>query len=185
MPVKANIQTLGNTYPIVEQDAITEIETRAEQLDWESIKRSIDPRKSHAFHSVSLPAASKNRTYEIDMSYTLQMDIPDGKGGIIYPKGYRFNPLAYMTLPYRLVVIDGTAGDITWARKQVKSGVMWMTAGGDPYALSKKLGVPVYLYTEEVAKRLKVKAVPAMITQKGKKMFVTETVVEKEEEDVK
>ncbi len=175
--VEASVPILGETYPIVEKDAISEIEDRSKQLDWETIEHSVDPRKSQAFHSVSLPSAKKDRSYEIDMSYTLQMDIPDGKGGVIYPKGYRFNPLAYMTLPYRIAVIDGSDADIAWARAHGDDNVMWLTAGGDPYELSKKLGVPVYLYTDDVAKRLQVRAVPAMVAQKGQRMFVKETPV--------
>jgi len=26
------------------------------------------------------------------MTYTTEIDVPDGKGGVLYPKGYTFNP---------------------------------------------------------------------------------------------
>ncbi len=40
------------------------------------------------------------------MTFTLGNDIPDGKGGVLYPKGYAFNPSNYLSLTSLLVVID-------------------------------------------------------------------------------
>jgi len=51
--------------------------------------------------------ASKNKIFTVDMTYTLDTDIPDGKGSIPYPKGYFFNSLDYLNMSSILVVING------------------------------------------------------------------------------
>ena len=42
------------------------------------------------------------------MTYTTEIDVPDGKGGILYPKGYTFNPLEYLTYSKTIIVINGS-----------------------------------------------------------------------------
>ncbi|MFX8032056.1 hypothetical protein ABTK54_19915, partial [Acinetobacter baumannii] len=45
--------------------------------------------------------------------YTLESEIRLPDGTLLYPKGYTFNPLAYVTLPQRLVVVHPR--DLAWA----------------------------------------------------------------------
>jgi hypothetical protein len=95
-------------------DALTEIEASAAKINMtEIVKLARD--KAQNFkpdNPVSLEPAKQNRTFKVHMSYTLEFDIPDGKGGVLYPKGYSFNPLDYVTYPGVLVVIDGTIVDV-------------------------------------------------------------------------
>ena len=53
--------------------------------------------------------ARKERTFLVDMTYTLDRDIADEKGNVVYPKGYTFNPLDYITYPGTLVILDGNS----------------------------------------------------------------------------
>ena len=87
----------GMTYRIAERDALTEIEERAKQVDWHKV---LDKRKIENYQGppdrVRLPRAKRNRSFQVDMTYTTEIDVPDGKGGILYPTGYTFNPLDYI-----------------------------------------------------------------------------------------
>lgn len=99
-----------NLYPISEPDLLEEIEKRTER-----VLRSLE-KGNYRFGNlweVSLPLAKKSFSYEVDFLYTLEEDVPrvDERGrvvGILYPKGYRFNPLHYASfLPPTLIVFDG------------------------------------------------------------------------------
>ena len=92
-----HLGTVGNVYPVVEPDALAEIRTAAARVDWEKIIdgqqklamiKNFRPRDLHP-----LPAAKADKSFLVDMTYTLDADIPDGKGGVLYPKGFTFNPL--------------------------------------------------------------------------------------------
>ncbi len=177
MGAQAAPETLGRTYPLAEEDALAEIERRAAAIDWAAAAGKIDIRARAREGAVVLPAAEEAREYQIDLTYVLEFDIPDGKGGILYPKGYRFNPLEYVSLPYRIAVIGKGEAQAAWAQAHADQPVLWMTSGGDPYELTERLGGPVYLYTPEVAARIPVKAVPAWVEQKGGMLVVREEPV--------
>jgi len=175
---------LGVTYEIAEPDLLQEMKQRASRIDWKSKWEEIDVGKAAQAGGVRLPKARENREYKLDLTYTLERDIPDGKGGVLYPKGYRFNPAAYIKLPYRLAVITDRPEDMDWARKQ-EGTVIWMSAGGDPIDMTRKLGKTVYLYTNEVDRRFGIKATPSMITQKGQELWVRQYALEPVQSDQK
>jgi conjugal transfer pilus assembly protein TraW len=86
-----NLETVGVTYEIVEEDALAAFQERARQVDWNKVfgrkKTEKLIREYKPKGLVSLPRASEDRTFHVDMTYTLEFDIPDGKGGILYPRG--------------------------------------------------------------------------------------------------
>ena len=109
----ANIKHLGvfgKTYAITETDALQEIESKAASIDWQKVIQSnenLEKVKNFKPKDIpKLPKAAHERTFLVDMAYTLEFDIPNGKGGILYPAGYTFNPLDYMDYPRTLVVFD-------------------------------------------------------------------------------
>lgn len=172
---------LGRTYRIVEPDAIEEFQRKASGIDWQAKFRAINLREKVRDGSVRLPVAQRDREYRLDLNYTLEFDIPDGKGGVLYPKGYRFNPVAFVKLPYRLAVIGTRPVEMEWAKKQ-QGPIVWMTSGGDPIDMSKALNQTVYLYTPEMAKRFRVQATPALIRQEGDQLVAQEYQLEEKEQ---
>jgi conjugal transfer pilus assembly protein TraW len=183
-PVYAKvIGTVGKTYPIVEPDALAEIEASAAKINMaELIKQARD--KAQNFkpdNPVSLEPAKQNRTFKVQMSYTLEFDILDGKGGVLYPRGYSFNPLDYVTYPGVLVVIDGTAKEhVEWFKQsQYVSDirVKLLITNGQYYNLAMELKRPVYFLTPEIAQAFNLQAVPCVIVQNGKLMEVREFAI--------
>jgi len=180
-----NLGTVGRVYPVAEPDALAEIREAAGRVDWD---KAVDRQKMLAmiknFRPADLhllPVAGADRTFLADMRYTLNMDIPDGKGGVLYPKGYSFNPLDYLHLTSVLVVIDAEdRRQVDWFKSSPHVGdyhTRLLLAGGDYYDLAEELGRPVFYLMDPVAKRLRLAAVPSVIRQKGNMLEVREIMV--------
>lgn len=176
--------TFGMTYRIAERDALAEIEERAKQVDWHNV---LDKRKVENFQGppdrVRLPRAKRNRNFPVDMTYTTEIDVPDGKGGILYPKGYTFNPLDYVTYPKTLVVIDGADADqVKWfaaSEYDKRLDVTLLLTEGSFGAVSKRISRPLFYADRKIVERLKLQAVPSVVRQKGRIMEVTEVKLTK------
>lgn len=174
--------TYGMTYQISEKDALAEIEARARQVDWNKV---LDKKKVENYQGppdrMSLPRAKRNRSFLVDMTYSTEIDVPDGKGGILYPKGYTFNPLDYVTYPKTLVVINGSDPDqVKWlagSEYDKRLDVTLLLTEGSFKTVAKKVSRPVFYADRKIIERLKLQAVPSIIRQKGRMMEVTEVVL--------
>ena len=117
----------------------------------------------------------------MDMTYTLQIDIPDGKGGVLYPKGYTFNPLDYINFTKILVVINGNDPEqVKWFAASEYKGrvdVMLLLTEGHYGHMGKKLDVPLFYADSQIVERLHLAAVPSVVKQEGKEMVVREIAV--------
>lgn len=177
----------GRIYPISEPDMLEELRTKAASVDWNKIvdkekqKEKIKNFKPETL--VSLPTAKQDRAYLVDMTYTLDVDLPDGKGGLLYPKGYSFNPLDYTQLRGKLIVIDGSdPRQVAWfdaSPYRDDINIKLLLTGGSYYQLMEKFRRPVFYYMQPMAIRLQVEAVPAIVEQAGKMLKVTEVGLEK------
>ena len=172
----------GAVYPIVEPDALAEMKRKAARVDWgkylnrEKMARKIREYKPKEL--AKLPAARRERAFLADMSYTLDMDIPDGKGGILYPKGYTFNPLDYVNLERTLVIINGNdKRQVEWFRKSPWNkdmNAMLLLTDGSWYTLGERLKRPVFYADRLLVTRLRLQAVPSVAVQKGRFIEVRE-----------
>ena len=176
----ADAPVLGRTYAIIEEDALTEIERRAEQVDGRSLINP-DRRSWKAMKSVSLPASQDRQRYALDLTYTTTLDVPGERGTIMYPSGYRFNPLEYVQVPYTIGIFGAGPVQLAWAKKHHVPGMMWLTAGGDPIEAGEVLETPVYLYTPEMAERFNVRAVPVLLKQEGNTMWAEQYVADEDD----
>ena len=175
------IGVLGKVYPIAERDALEEIEERARQVDWPSILAGERPESFRPPNLVRLPRVNRGRSFLVDMTYTLDFDIPDGKGGILYPKGYRFNPLDYIPFNQALVVIDGEdPAQVEWLQNSPlahRPDTLILLTGGNFASVGKGLGRAVFYAMRPVIERFQLKAVPSVIRSQGRVMEVEEIEV--------
>ena len=94
----------NNTYEIIEQDLISEIENKAPERERKmEEQKKIIAEKIENITGEIVSKAKINRIKYIDPSYTLDKDIPKynrfGKQeGVLYKKGYTFNPIDYMNI---------------------------------------------------------------------------------------
>lgn len=172
-------------YPIAEPDSLAEIREKAAKVEWKKVfdkeKLTRKVRNFRPKELKRLPAARRDRAFLSDLSYTLDVDIPDGKGGILYPKGYTFNPLDYLRFRRTIVVINGEdRRQVEWFRKSPWNrdmNVMLLLTDGGYFELGKRLRRPVFYANTLIAERLGLKAVPSVVRQNGRFMEVREYAV--------
>ena len=182
-PMEPSVTVVGRAgavYPIAEKDALSELMQRVRQVEWKKqfsgIRQSV--RAFQPTDLARLPRVRHDRIFMVDPTYTLPFDIPDGKGGILYPKDYTFNPLDYVSLPDVLVFIDGAdKRQLEWFQKSPYAkapNVMLLLTGGSYPEVEKKLQRPVFYAPEKITKRFKIEAVPSVLYQKGEFLEVKE-----------
>ena len=176
-----NLGAIGRTYPIVEPDLVEEIKA---SIDYEKMAKAMEENwqnyKAKDIHA--LPAAGRDRTFFVDMTYTLDHDILGQNGEIMYQRGLTWNPLDYVSLPGGLVVINSEdARQVEWFLKSPYNKnrqQKLLISAGLAAPLIKQLNRPVFYLTKTIADRLQLAAVPCVITQNGKKMMVQEIKID-------
>ena len=180
-----HLGTVGHVYPVVEPDALAEIKDAAARVDWEKVidrQKKLEMIKHFRPGDLHpLPVAMADKSFLVNMSYTLDADIPDGKGGVLYPKGFAFNPLDYVKLTSLLVVIDaGDQQQIQWFKSSSYADdyrTRLILSGGDYYDLTEELDRPVFYLVDAVAQRLQLAAVPSVIRQQDNMLQVREVML--------
>ncbi len=168
--------TIGRTWPIAEPDAMSEIEARVANAP--HIAAKFGPRaKWSALKAASLGPAPADRTRTIIPFYTVDEDIrlPDGR--VLYPKGFTFNPLEYVSLLQRLIIVHPR--DLAWALKAARFTDFILLTAGDALELSERTGRPLFILEERVKERLGLTVAPVIVAQEGKKLVLYEYAPER------
>jgi conjugal transfer pilus assembly protein TraW len=170
------LETVGRTYPIVEQDITKELQQQATAIDLDALFYSHNGYQPANLHT--LPRASSDRMFTVDLTHTLDHDIKDNQGNLLYPQGFTFNPLQYVGLSGGMVVIDGSdAAQVEWFRGspyfQNHRAILLLSGG---YAAEVKQGLkrPAYYLTHDVAARLQLKAAPSVVIEQDNELTVRE-----------
>jgi conjugal transfer pilus assembly protein TraW len=169
---RAETSTIGRTWPIAEPDALSEIESRAAAMP-PDMAGEFGPRSTwSAMHAASLADAPVSRVRGVVPFHTLEFDItlPDGK--ILYPKGFTFNPLSFVSLPQRLVVVHPR--DLRWAAHYARPEDFILVTAGDAITLSEQAGRSIFILEERVKTRLGLTVAPVVVRQVGQRLELTE-----------
>ncbi|TKB11277.1 hypothetical protein [Desulforhopalus sp. IMCC35007] len=182
-----NLGTVGETYPVLEPDVVAELRQEAAKNDTKDklplslLMQSYQPANLHA-----LPPAAANKSFLVDMNYTLSQNFVDGDGKALYPQGYTFNPLDYLSFSGGLVVIDGEDPlQINWFKKTPYADnhrARLLLSNGSAFELIRQLKRPVFYLTSDIAKRLRLTAVPSIVVQQENKMLVQEVVIPRDKQ---
>lgn len=168
----ADTSIIGRTWPIAEPDALREIEAKVARLPRDMSKR-YGPRETWtAMRAAPLGVAPASRVRSVVPFHTLEFDIrlPDGR--LLYPKGFTFNPLAFVTLPQRLVVVHPR--DLGWALRNSRPADFILLTAGDAIAQSERTGRAIYILEERVKARLGLTVAPVIVAQAGQRLVLTE-----------
>lgn len=169
--------TIGRTWPIAEPDALAEIEARTAQLPAD-MRARYGPRSSwSAMKAAALTPTTRSQVRSVVPFYTLDTEIRLPGGELLYPKGYSFNPLTYVTLPQRLVVVHPR--DLGWALKTARLTDFILLAAGraqddDAITLSERTGRPIFILEQRIKDRLGLTVAPVIVAQAGTKLDLTE-----------
>lgn len=169
--------TIGRTWPIAEPDALAEIEGKAAALPSDMGKAFGARENWSAMKAASLPKATMNRTRRVVPFYTLDFDIKLPGGKTLYPKGFTFNPLTYVKLPQRLVVVHPR--ELAWALRTARPADFILLAAqgeerSDAIDLGEKAGRPIFILEERVKARLGLTVAPVVISQSGTRLVLDE-----------
>lgn len=174
-----DLGVVGKTYPIVEPDIILEMKQKMasqKRMNSAMLRNRLRDYKPADLHE--LPKATKDNQKIVDMTYTLPADLLDADGKVIYPKGFTFNPLDYVTFRRGLVILNGNDSEqLRWFKKSPyyeSHQAMLLITDGSAYDLISKLQRPVFYLTKDIATRLRLAAVPSVVIQEQDKMQIFE-----------
>jgi len=176
LAVHTRLENAGKTYPIVEQDIREEFKQNATGIDIDALFNTHNRYQPANLHP--LPRAASDRVFTVDLTHTLDHDIKDGQGNLLYPHGFTFNPLQYAGLTGGLVVIDGSDPEqIEWFKGSPyfqNHRVILLLSGGYAALLKQELKRSVYYLTHDIAARLQLKAAPSVVIEQDNKLTVRE-----------
>lgn len=179
-----NLGVFGNTYKIKEEDLLQAIERKSKQFDsqkmMETFKEKVKTETGRVDYS--FPIAVDNASFLIDLTYTLEQDIPmiDKSGnitGILYPKGFTFNPLDYVNFRDILIFINGTRdSEINFVKEKYADDprAIIVITKGNAFEVSEKIKRKVYIYSDRVASRFHISKTPSVVYQSGNMLKVDE-----------
>jgi conjugal transfer pilus assembly protein TraW len=173
----ANSSTIGHTWSVAEPDALAEIEARAAKQP-ANMAQDFGPRSGwSALRSAPLGRTRENRTRFVVPFYALDEDIrlPDGK--LLYPRGYTFNPLDYVSLPQRLVIVEPR--DLGWALSVSRPTDFILLARGaaqdaDAITLGERHKRALFILEDRVKDRLGLTVAPVIVRQVGRRLELSE-----------
>jgi conjugal transfer pilus assembly protein TraW len=173
----------GTVYAIAEPDLLVELREYAQRHTPSHEKQQEERGHYQPKDMRKLPKAARDRTFDVDMTYTLAHDIKDGSGNVLYPRGYTINPLHYFNFIGGIVVIDGSdPGQVEWFQKSPYFSnqlALLLLSDGYAFELTEKFKRPVYYLTDIIAKRLQLSAVPSIVVKKHDALSVSEVKLEK------
>lgn len=181
---------IGPTYPITEGHLIEQIVGRLRDKERTGELQALqDQSRARAIAAVDSPppvpglgVALAPRTRYFDPTISLANNILDPQGHVMFPAGTRQNPLDVVSMSRHLLFFDARdARQVRKARELVGtygSRLKPILVGGSYMALMKAWKRPVYYDQQGVlSRRLGLHAVPALVSQEGKRLRIDELVV--------
>ena len=176
-----DLGTVGTVYEITEPNFLTELRAGAPHIDMEKQRRESAHYQPKDLRK--LPRVTENRVFDVDMTSILTHDIRDASGRVLYPAGFKYNPLRYAGFVPGIVVIDGSDPEqVEWFEKSPyypNKMVMLLISDGYAFELAGKLKRPVYYLTEIIAERFRLTAAPTIIVRDGDAVSVKEVKIGK------
>ena len=175
----------GSTYKINESNIIQlfkehveankeSIQKRADE-EREKMKEKIENYKPKEL-TINLPKSTKEKVFYPDVEYTLKEDIVDSYGKVLYPKGFVFNPLHYISMNDRYVFIDYTdKKQIEWVKKEKLNKDITtriIITNGRVFDAMKEFEREVFYANDVLIDKFKIEAVPSMVEQEQDRIKV-------------
>ena len=182
-----NLGTIGPTYPVAEKNLLDVImaRLRAKEASGE-LKRHEQEARDRAAYAVNNPRpvdglrrAQVARTFYFDPTFTLQSNVVDSTGAVLFPAGTRKNPLEVVSLSKHLLFFDARdPGQVTRARELIEryqGKVKPILVGGSYLDLMRRWNKPVF-YDQDgtLVRKFGIAAVPAIVSQEGQRLRIDE-----------
>lgn len=177
--------TFGQTFPVIEPDLLATIEAKLRHLEKTgAIAEANADFARRAERSIRRPKpvagialATEARSWIFDPAITVEQDIRDHKGNLIAARGARVNPLDFVTVHQDLVFVNGDdRAQMEWASRRysdAKAKII-LVAGSPIDAMTARKRRYYFDQEGRLTERFGIRHVPAVVTQDGKAMRVSE-----------
>lgn len=187
-----DLGVIGPTYEISEPHLLKMIEQRLREKERTGeLKRLEEEAKARGIETVTNPSPVSGirttqtaRTFYVDPSFTLDRNILDAQGRLLFPAGTRKNPLEIVSLSKHLLFFDGRdRRQVARARELMavyQGRVKPILTGGSYLDLMKSWRIPVY-YDQQglLTRRFGIHQVPALVSQEGQRLRIDELEITK------
>ncbi len=188
--VATDLGTLGPTYGIGEPHLLNFIEQRLRDKERSGeLQRLIEQAQNRGSEAVTRPqpiaglrATETARTFYFDPSFTLDRNIVDAQGHLLFAAGLRKNPLEVLSLSKHLLFFDARdRRQVARARElmaRYDGKVKPILTGGSYLDLMKAWRIPVY-YDQQgmLTRRFGIQQVPAIVSQEGARLRIDEVLL--------
>jgi conjugal transfer pilus assembly protein TraW len=187
LALASDLGVVGPTYDIVERDLIEVMKDRFRRLEQTGEMRKLEDRyKAKVVEAVERPRPIQGitptqtaRTYFVDPTWTLDRNVLDEKGQVLFPAGTRVNPLDYAPMTQTLLFFDQRErSQVAFAKRflaEAKARVKPILVGGEPLKLMRQWKREVFYDQGGVlSRKFLLQQVPALITQDGNRLRVDE-----------
>ena len=177
----------GETFEIAEESILELIQ---ERLNTQSKKGNLEQHilalQKHAGTSAlhpqpvtGLKSATITRIFTYDPSITLTKNLTDEKGKVLVKKGVHFNPLDTVSLSKPLIFFNGDdERQKRWVIKYYSKAKLILVKGS-PQQLEQDWRLPIYFdQGGKLTSQLKIRAVPACVSQNGKVLEIQEVALQ-------
>lgn len=185
-----NLGVIGPTYPVAEAHLLEFITGRLQEKERSGeLQRLQDAARAQATESVMNPApvpgirnAERARTFYFDPTFTLEHNVLDERGQILFAAGTRKNPLDVVALSKHLLFFDGRDPRQVARARELMSAyggrVKPILVAGSYMRLMKAWQVPVfYDQAGALSRKLGIQNVPALVSQEGARLRIDELLV--------
>lgn len=178
----------GQTFPISEENfleyLLREFERKSPeeiQALQEKVSQEIKDNLTRPSRVQGLQVCSEERSFLYDPTVTLNKSLFDTNGQVVVAAGTRVNPLDTVSLPQEMIFFDAEdKQQLDWAHKN--KSAKWILIGGSPLELEEEEGRPVFFDQYGVlCKKLGIQQIPAVVTQEGRMLRVSEVICDTEE----
>lgn len=185
-----SLGTIGPTYPIAEQNLLDFIMARLREKERSGeLQHMEDLAKARATQSIRSPKpvpglhrVQTARTFYFDPTFTVDRNITDESGRLLFPAGMKVNPLDVVSLSKHLLFFDARdPRQVAQAKELIdvyQGRVKPILVGGSYLDLMKSWNRQVF-YDQEgtLVRKLGITAVPAIVSQEGSRLRIDEVVI--------
>ncbi|MDD5296528.1 MAG: type-F conjugative transfer system protein TraW [Rhodocyclaceae bacterium] len=182
-----DLGTVGPTYDIAERDLIEVIKDKFRRMEKTGELAGMqDDYKRKVMGGIERPRPVSGirptetaRTFFIDPTWTLDRNVVDEKGNVLYPAGTRINPFDYARMTQALLFFDGRDKmQIAFAKRfmaESKMRVKPILVGGEPMKLMRQWKREVF-YDQggALSRRFSITQAPAVVSQQRRQLRVDE-----------
>ena len=182
-----DLGTIGPTYEIAEPHLLAFIEQRLREKERSGeLQRLAEAARARGIDTVRQPppveglrTTERPRTFFVDPSFTLDRNITDPLGRLMFAAGTRKNPLEVVSLSRHLLFFDARdPRQVKHARElngRYAGRIKPILTGGSYLDLMKAWRVPVYYdQSGTLTRRFGIRQVPALVSQEGLRLRIDE-----------